>query len=510
MAKDCFPNRTTTIDNDELLDEEDDSEDEVAVLHYLNSVAVAVTMMTTSSTATAAAVNRKIKKIPSKIDHRTLPRKKRKIFQHQQALDCIRRDYLQQQQHQHNTISSSSSSSLVGKDFPLVFRMDRGRFQILMEDVMNDPQLEFYHKQSDPLGRMIASVEARLLLPLKTLAYGVPSHTFIEYFQMSKEMARECCRMFDRSMQTLYKNEYLRIPTAEDLQGMNTLHQHQYGVPGMMGSLDCSYTHWKNCPKAWQVSSKGNEEKNSTTIKSYIVMEALCDYHLWIWHISYGYAGTMNDLNILNQSPFLKAMTNGDLDKLEEQAQTVPYNIGDEEFKKMFILVNEIYPEYNRFVQGIQWPMNSQQQQQQQHFTDCPNGTRNDIARAFGVMQSMWQFMARPILLMSLEDIAARVTAVVILHNMLVKDRVMERQYRTSYKPAHHLEENSFEVAQPGDLVEVQEAHNLTTAGPAAGIGVCNLPPTVVAVLTSKERYQEVANTDEHARLHKALQDQFH
>ncbi|KAG7354314.1 hypothetical protein IV203_003670 [Nitzschia inconspicua] len=48
--------------------------------------------------------------------------------------------------------------------------------------------LVFYHKPPDPFGRAIASVEARRLLPLKTLAYRVPPHTFIDFFQMSKEM----------------------------------------------------------------------------------------------------------------------------------------------------------------------------------------------------------------------------------------------------------------------------------------------------------------------------------
>jgi hypothetical protein len=32
------------------------------------------------------------------------------------------------------------------------------------------------------------SFEAQLLLPIKTLAYSVPPHTFMDYFQMSKVM----------------------------------------------------------------------------------------------------------------------------------------------------------------------------------------------------------------------------------------------------------------------------------------------------------------------------------
>ncbi|KAG7356449.1 plant transposon protein [Nitzschia inconspicua] len=289
---------------------------------------------------------------------------------------------------------------------------------------MTTPELVFYHKSPDPFGRPIASVEARLLLPLKTLAYGVPPHTFIDFFQMSKEMARDCCRAFDRAIQTLYMEEYLRVPTVEDLKGINKLHQHRYGVAGMIGSLDCSHTYWKNCPKAWQ-GSYIEKEKKAT-----IVMEAVCDYHLWIWHVSYGYAGSLNDLNILNASPFLQAMTGWDLDKIEEEAGTVPYTISGEEFRKMFILVDGIYPKYSWFVK------------------------------------------ARPILLLDLEDISAKITSVLILHNMLVKDRVMDGDYRAAYMPAQHLEEDCNGVLhadQPNDLEEVQARH--PNPGPPARVG---------------------------------------
>ncbi len=51
----------------------------------------------------------------------------------------------------------------------------------------------------DKFGRMGASVEAKVLLPLKSLAYGVAPHCFADYFQVSKpSMARECVKHFIR------------------------------------------------------------------------------------------------------------------------------------------------------------------------------------------------------------------------------------------------------------------------------------------------------------------------
>jgi hypothetical protein len=68
------------------------------------------------------------------------------------------------------------------------------------------------------------------------------------------------------------------------------------------GSLDCTHIFWKNCPKAWRGSYKGKEDKPS------IVFEAIANYHQWFWHASYGYAGTLNDINILSLSPFHESL----------------------------------------------------------------------------------------------------------------------------------------------------------------------------------------------------------
>jgi hypothetical protein len=71
------------------------------------------------------------------------------------------------------------------------------------------------------------------LLPLKSLAYGVPPHTFIEYFQMSPQYARECCKEFDKAMRSIYMKEFLRLPTATDPKNIVKLHKSVHSVDGI-------------------------------------------------------------------------------------------------------------------------------------------------------------------------------------------------------------------------------------------------------------------------------------
>ena len=355
---------------------------------------------------------------PPPLDHRTLSRSPRKKYNHSQALACILRDYL---------VADNLTPLFDGKEFNISFRISKSRFERLMTDVGATGDPFYIHHPVDAFGRVGASMEARLLLPLKSLAYGVPSHTFRDYFQMSRTLARTAYLNFNRIIISIYKAEYLRLPTSADVEAVFKLHKHKHNVKGMMGSLDCMHTWWKNCPVAWQGSFKGAKKQPT------IVLEAACDHHLWFWHASYGYAGTCNDINIMNLSWLQQSFLNGTFAAVEEQSSVVPYKIGDEEFMQLYFLVDGIYPRYSRFVKAIKEPIIPSDRK----FTLFQEAARKDIERAFGVYQCMWQCAARPIYQMNGELISEMINCTLILHNMCVSDRVMNSDVHVPYNPTN-------------------------------------------------------------------------
>ena len=131
-----------------------------------------------------------------KQDHRKLPRANRRKFRHAEALHCIKRDYL--------GIPGDPLTPLLGADFKSMFRVSRTRFQVMMEDVQASGY-QFYQRKRNLAPEDQASFEAQLLLPIKTLAYGVPCHTFKDYFQMSDTYARDACLHFDRVIKIVLK-----------------------------------------------------------------------------------------------------------------------------------------------------------------------------------------------------------------------------------------------------------------------------------------------------------------
>ena len=258
----------------------------------------------------------------------------------------------------------------------------------------------------------------------------------------------------------------------------------------MIGSLDCSRTHWKNCPKAWQGSYKGKEKKPT------IIMEAVADYNLWFWHCSYGHAGTFNDISVLDMSPLMQQFTDGSFGKLEAASKSVPFTISGEKFMKMWLLVDGIYPAYSRFVKTINEPLC----RKTKRYAKWQEASRKDIERAFGVLQALWQWTAQLILAHNLQDIGKRGATCIILHNMIVEDRIMTGRRTTPYKPSmgllHKDEYNVEDVKQPNDLAAVQGSPT---------------PPLNIGNGEDLENcdWEGLIDEVEHQRLHKALIDSF-
>ena len=452
-------------------------------------------MMTAAGTATSVVLEMDVVYAAEKkdmVDHRTLPRGERRIFRHDQALMCINRDYC------------GPTVLFADKQFKRHFRIEPSRFQRLFLDVGRSG-ISYYVNRVDARGREGASMEARLLLPLKTIAYGVASHTFQDYFQMSEQMCRECMEAFDSMMKTIYKDEYLRCLDEDDIRATVRLHKSVHKIDGMIGSLDCTHLPWDKCPVAWQGSYKNGKNHGPT-----LVAEAACDYHLWIHHLAFGFPGTLNDLTILANSPLLEKMLNGSFAELEKDV--VPFKVAGEDFRRLFFLVDGIYPSWSRFVKGIKEPVYYGERK----FTQWQEAARKDIERAFGVLQLKFQFMARPVVMHRLEIIRDRVGTCIILHNMCVSDRVMgdvNARYRADFSV--ELEEDEI-VEQPDDLEQVQdkaETEGLHEAikkvkKSAIGINAAELNSMEKSRITRRYLRTDLYDKDEYDRLTKAITKQ--
>lgn len=121
--------------------------------------------------------------------------------------------------------------------------------------------------------------------------------------------------------------------------------------------------------------------------KPTIVLEAFADYNLWFWHSSFGWPGSLNDLNIWDRSSLLKMFIDGSFARDID----FPFVIGNCEFSRLWLMVDGIYPELARFVKTIQEPVG----QRKTRYAAWQEACRKDIERAFGVLQCKFHILTK-------------------------------------------------------------------------------------------------------------------
>jgi hypothetical protein len=427
---------------------------------------------------------------------RPQPRGPRQLLQHQRAYNCIHTDWL-------------GPEPSFGKTFKAQFRLSQARVQKIMEAFGNsgDPYYSSDWKQRNPhpAGKSgPVSLEAKVLLPLKTLAFGVTAIAFGDYFQMSDTTARVSCGKFHQAINKCFGREYLRLPTPSDLRSVTALHKRVHGVDGMLGSLDCMHTYWKNCPVGWQGSFQGKDKGQST-----VILEAVADHYLWFWHASYGYSGALNDINVLQLSPLMQRLCDGTFGQTEVDSGVVPFDIGAwGQFNHTFMLVDGIYPKWSRFVRGYKEPVTDDEKA----FTSWQEGARKDVERAFGVFQCKFKAVANPIHIIDPKKIGVMVRACLILHNMGVSDRVMGDVERRYDPGSVEQDEEEVPIAEG---VEVGGEDNNHVPAPLVGpnVRVVAAPPLrdfereLAMGITIRNETRALANEVESYRLQRALID---
>jgi Plant transposon protein len=421
-------------------------------------------------------------------------RRRASRFLHDRARACVEQDYFCLQ------------PVFDDKQFERIFRITKSMAQqILNVCARTDP---FFTDTQDATNRWNIGPMVKVLLGLKMLAYGCSPTAFQDYFQMGEATGRKCLTKMTKIVANddELKAIYQRKMTRADAICVSELHREQHGVCGMIGSLDCTHVVWKNCPVAWQGQQSGKEKIPT------IVMEAMCDYNLWFWHHSFGFPGSMNDINIWDRSSLLKSFLDGSF----AQDVDVEFEIGGLSFRRLWLLVDGIYPELSRFVKTIEEPGNPLAAS----FAKWQEASRKDIERGFGVLKAKFHFLLTRIELWYIGEITDAVDTCMILHNMMVAHRMdndeeeaadfyLQNPYERQITINDGREQEQEQVDRRMADMEMNRAlYN------ARITNLNHLTKKQEAILESRrfqyvqERWEGLYNKDEHHRLRKAIMEE--
>ena len=171
----------------------------------------------------------------------------------------------------------------------------------------------------------------------------------------------------------------------------------------MLGSLDCLHWKWKNCPTGW-----GGQYSDRSRSPG-IILEAVADYDLWIWHAFFGLPGSNNDINVLESSHLFANLAAG-------TAPPANYVINRKSYDMGYYLADGIYPKWATLVQSIHDPCGPKK------ICNKQEACRKDMERAFGVLQSRFAIVAGPARLWRKEIMHDIMISCIFMHNMIIED----------------------------------------------------------------------------------------
>ncbi|KAJ9538165.1 hypothetical protein OSB04_030898 [Centaurea solstitialis] len=114
--------------------------------------------------------------------------------------------------------------------------MTRRLFVRIVADL--EREFDFFKQQWDARGVKGFSSLQKCTSAIRQLAYGSAADASDEYLRMSETTLRECLENFCQCIIHLYRRQYLRKPTANDIQAIYALHEQTHGLSGMLGSID--------------------------------------------------------------------------------------------------------------------------------------------------------------------------------------------------------------------------------------------------------------------------------
>jgi len=290
------------------------------------------------------------------------------------------------------------------RDFETRFRVPRAVFRRVYLAVKDEP---FFQQRINATGRLQAHPLQKVVAAFRVIAYGEAADRADEYVRLSGTVIAQSTKLLMEFIVERWGSTYLRRPNQEELKTIMERNKER-GMPGCMGSLDCCHWEWHQCPTGMAGAYQSRKGKRG------IVIEAVCDEDLWVWHLFVGAPGSLNDINVMHQSPLYLDVTGG-----RWPPRNHPYTINGNTRHLPYYLVDGIYPRFSFLISPHPKPST----EEQTTFNRLQEALRKDVERLFGVLMKRFHVALHPGRYRSVAQLVTTFKAICILHNMCVERR---------------------------------------------------------------------------------------
>ena len=290
------------------------------------------------------------------------------------------------------------------REFERRFRVPMSVFLRIYHAIKDRP---FWVQSVNATGRPQAHPLQKLVAAFRVLGYGESCDRADEYVRLSSSTISRAVTLFTEFIVDEFSPRYLRPPTTAEI-GNILARNAERGLPGCLGSLDCSHWQWSACPKGRAGTYQGRDGQRS------IVIEAICDEDTWIYHIFSGCPGSLNDINVLYQSPLYMDVITG-----KWPPRDCPFTVNGNTRTLLYYLVDGIYPRFAFFVA----PYPNPQTREQRTFNRLQEALYKDVERLFKMLTARFRIMLHPCRYRSVPRMVLTTQTVAMLHNMVVECR---------------------------------------------------------------------------------------
>ena len=136
----------------------------------------------------------------------------------------------------------------------------------------------------------------------RVIAYGEAADRADECLRLSRMVIAKSTKLLMKFIVRQWGPAYLRRPSQDELNNIMERNKER-GIPRCMGSLDYCHWEWHQCLTGMAGAYHRRKGQRS------VVVESVCDEGLWMWPLFVGAPGSINDINVMQQSPLYLDVT---------------------------------------------------------------------------------------------------------------------------------------------------------------------------------------------------------
>jgi len=252
------------------------------------------------------------------------------------------------------------------RDFETRFRVPRAAFRRVYQAVKDEP---FFQQRINATGKLRAHPLKKQVAAFRVITYGEAAYRAVDNVRLSRTVIAMSTKLLMEFIVRRWGPTSLRRPNQNELLTIMERNQER-GMPGCMGSLDCCHWEWHKGPTGMAGAYHSRKGKRG------IVVEAVCNEDLWVWTLFVAAPGSLNDINVMQQSPLYLDVTGG-----RWPPRGTPFTMNERTHTLPYYLVDGIYPRYAFLMSPHPKPCT----EEQKTLNRLQEAIRKDLERLVGV-----------------------------------------------------------------------------------------------------------------------------